>query len=86
MTKKDIIKQEIMGTIRVPTVGSLYGQDLYLSGLVDYAIVDLEKLAALLAKYLDIKIEEEKPQTGYITPKTGNSTNDRMPQKVEILS
>ena len=45
MKKKDIIKKEIAGYFRV------YGGE-------DIEIVDLEKLAEFLAKYLKIKLED----------------------------
>lgn len=58
MTKKDIIKQEIMGTINVPSYMP-YTEGKMSGDYHKYAVVDLDKLATLLAKYLDIKIEEE---------------------------
>ena len=88
MTKKDIIKQEIMGTLNLYS-GQVYDanyvgakRDVY----INVSVVDLDKLTTLLAKYLDIKIEEEKPHSGYISPKTGNSTYNKMPEKVEIIN
>lgn len=63
MTKKDIIKQEIMGTINVPqltiplTENGSYGVSGQFAPVVT---VDIDKLATLLAKHLDIKIEDEE--------------------------
>jgi hypothetical protein len=96
MTKAEIIKQEIITSIVVPDIQ--YDQDMAnlqirgykVSGATSIAIVDIDKLANLLAKYLDIKIDgEEKPvklKEIVYKPHNNGTTNNKMPEKVEILS
>lgn len=59
MTKKDIIKQDLMITISVPIdVVKYSNSETYTLTKSNLAIVDLDKLAEFLAKYLPIPLED----------------------------
>ena len=64
MTKQEIIKQEILGIIFIPT-GAYNSPDFSnvpvpILAFGQYACVDIDKLSVFLAKYIDIKIDKKK--------------------------
>jgi len=69
MTKKDIIKQEIMGSISIPNILPLSFttnpnviDEYKIAGISNLAIVDIDKLAEFLAKHIktDDLIDKDK--------------------------
>ena len=62
MTKQQIIKQEILGIIAIPTRAykspEFNNVPAPLLEFGQFAYVDIDKLSSFLAKYIDIKIDD----------------------------